>query len=241
MAILYKKMRDNSRKLVNFIYFNLSGVYDGKEPAVDLTDIHGTNCYLDDAAGAEIQRRIDAMPGIPLVRFIDSGNYHYMSLFFMRKIKEPFTLLLLDNHPDTKTPVFGDITSCGGWVREACETILNLNHVIMAGVDRKLIEEEQPLPEKAISLALDEAADYISSHDENYYISLDKDIMNEDYARTDWSQGPYTLDDILKVISVVKNCCGFDICGEKKEDPTDEDLLVNEHTNSRIIPAVYEC
>ena len=47
-------------------------------------------------------------------------------------------------------------------------------------------------------------------------VPLDKDIMNEDYARTDWSQGPYTLDDILKVISVVKNCCGFDICGEKK-------------------------
>ena len=57
-------MDDNARNLVNFIYFNLSGVYDGKEPAVDLTDIHGTNCYLDDAAGAEIQKRIDAMPGI---------------------------------------------------------------------------------------------------------------------------------------------------------------------------------
>lgn len=231
-------MRDNSRKLVNFIYFNLSGVYDGKENMVDLTDIPGTNCYCDDAAKVEIQRRIDTLPHIPEVRFIDSGNYHYMSLFFMRKIKEPFALLLLDNHPDTKQPVFGEITSCGGWVREACETIPNLNHVIMAGVDRKLIEEEQPLPEKVISLALDEAADYISSHDENYYISLDKDIMNEDYARTDWSQGPYTLDDILKVISVVKNCCGFDICGEKKEDPTDEDLLINENTNSRIILAV---
>ncbi|MDD6550955.1 MAG: arginase [Lachnospiraceae bacterium] len=205
---------------------------------IDLTDISGTNCYCDDVAASEICRRIDALPEIPLVRFIDSGNYHYMSLFFMRKITIPFTLLLLDNHPDTKPPVFGNITSCGGWVREATETIPNLRQVIMAGVDQKLIEEESPLPEQVISVGLTDLPSHLKNVTTPLYISLDKDIMNTSYASTDWTQGPYTLDDMIDVLKEAYASCdviGLDICGEKKEDPTSEDLLINEKTNQIIL------
>lgn len=226
-----------SKEIVKYLYFNLSGVYNGKSPMVDLTDIPGTNCYLDDAAKQEIEHRISSFEKIQPVRFIDSGNYHYMSLFFMKKITVPFTLLLLDNHPDTKAPVFGDITSCGGWVREAAETITELQSVVMAGIDPALIEEESPLPQKCVSAPLNDAASAIADTGLPVYISLDKDIMNRDFARTDWSQGPYTFNEIFSVIRQIhgKNTViGFDICGEKKEDPSDEDLLINESTNQKI-------
>lgn len=227
-----------SKEIVKYLYFNLSGVYNYKTPMVDLTDISGTNCYCDDVAGSEICRRIDSLPEIPPVRFIDSGNYHYMSLFFMRKITVPFTLLLLDNHPDTKLPVFGNITSCGGWVREASETIPNMKQVIMAGVDSDLIEEESPLPERAISVWLSDLPAIFSRLETPLYISLDKDIMNPEYARTDWTQGPYTLEDIIFILKTAYSSCdviGLDICGEKKEDPTDEDLLINDLTNQKLL------
>ena len=40
-------------------------------------------------------------------------------LLWMEKITEPFSLVLFDRHPDTQRPSFGDITSCGGWVRSS--------------------------------------------------------------------------------------------------------------------------
>jgi hypothetical protein len=262
-----------SKEFVKYLYFNLSGVYNGKKPLVDLTDIPGTNCYCDDAAKEEIIKKIDSwdrldysgndiencenvdgtveddskfndnshvngLKRIPTVRFIDSGNYHYMSLFFMRKINVPFTLLLLDNHPDTKPAVFGGITSCGGWVREASESFQNLERIIMAGVDETLLEEESPLPEKAINASLSELPSLLKNINTPLYISLDKDIMSEEYARTDWSQGPYSLDEIIGVLKdafVTNKIIGFDICGEKKENPTSEDLQINESTNYRLL------
>ena len=211
-----------SKEFVKYLYFNLSGVYNGKKPLVDLTDIPGTNCYCDDAAKAHIIKRIEEVDenclnfiddkycghvdksvenyfisndsdisqltgfkNIPLIRFIDSGNYHYMSLFFMRKINVPYTLLLLDNHPDTKPAAFGGITSCGGWVREASESFPGLERIIMAGVDEALLEEESPLPEKAITASLSDLPSLLKTIHTPLYISLDKDIMSDEYARTE--------------------------------------------------------
>lgn len=231
-----------SKEFVKYLYFNLSGVYNGKKPFIDLTDIPGTNCYCDDTAKAEIMHRIDSFD-VPLVRFIDSGNYHYMSLFFMRKITVPYTLLLLDNHPDTKPAAFGGITSCGGWVREASESFSNLECIIMAGVDETLLEEESPLPEKAVSASLSEVPSLLKTINTPLYISLDKDIMSEEYARTDWSQGPYSLDEIINVLKAAfdtNKVIGFDICGEKKEDPTAEDIHINEITNKELLSAIYQ-
>ncbi|RRF94677.1 MAG: arginase [Lachnospiraceae bacterium] len=220
---------------------------------VDLSDIPGTNCYCDDSACREIRKRIDSfsqevhtlqfnsLPQAPFVRFIDSGNYHYMSLFFMRKISVPFSLLLLDNHPDTKPPVFAGLTSCGGWAREARETVPNLGRIFMAGVDSKLIEEESPLPEDTFYIPFTDLSETLKKIETPLYISLDKDLMSEDFARTDWSQGSYTLDQIVSVLKTalcLNNVVGIDICGEKKENPTDEDLMINEKTNQSLLDAI---
>lgn len=226
-----------SKKIVDYLYIDMSGVYSKKTPRLDLTDIPGTNCYCDDPAKAQIEERLKRLSHIPLVRFIDSGNYHYMSLFFMRQIDEPFVLLLLDNHPDTKEAAFGHITSCGGWVREACESINNLKQVIIAGANQTLVNEASPLPRKALPSDIDSAPGLIING-LPVYISLDKDVMTDDYARTDWSQGTASLNDIENVIrqtAASRRIIGIDICGEKKEDPTESDLLINDRTNEVLI------
>ena len=56
---------------------------------VRLEDIEGTCCYCDPEAEAEISRRLDLQPG-ECVRWIDSGDYHYVSKILASREREPF-------------------------------------------------------------------------------------------------------------------------------------------------------
>ena len=89
---------------------------------LDLTRLEGTRCYCDPAAEAAI---CQAIAGLPLraVHWIDSGDYHYLSELWARKLSSPARLVLFDNHPDDQEPAFGaDLLSCGGWVAHARRT-----------------------------------------------------------------------------------------------------------------------
>lgn len=108
--------------------------YAEEQNIIDISDIQGTNCYLDDEARLEIKRKVRDIP-TEAIHFIDSGNYHYMSLLFLERIKEPFDLIVFDNHTDYQESAFGGLTSCGGWIREANDTFLNLNKIYMIGTD----------------------------------------------------------------------------------------------------------
>jgi arginase family enzyme len=213
------------------VYMDFSGQYEGCDGEyVDCRSIQGTNCYCDDIAKEELRQKIASF-GPDGVHFIDSGNYHYVSLLWLEKIEEDFALVLFDNHPDMQPPSFGDITSCGGWVKEAIEALPHLKRVYMVGVDETLLEELEPLPSQVVrGLPQDEALPI--------YISLDKDVMTEDYARTDWSQGSMTLVELeehLRGLLADYRTIGVDICGEKKDNPTDEDLRINQSTNESLI------
>ena len=213
------------------VYMDFSGQYEGcGGEYVDCRSIQGTNCYCDDVAKEELSQKI-ATYGPEGVHFIDSGNYHYVSLLWLEKVEEDFALVLFDNHPDMQPPSFGDITSCGGWVKEAIETLPHLKRVYMVGVDETLLEELEPLPSQVVrGLPQGEALPI--------YISLDKDVLSCEYARTDWSQGSMTLVELeehLRGLLADYRIIGVDICGEKKDDATDEDLRINQSTNESLI------
>ncbi|MDD5867469.1 MAG: hypothetical protein PUC75_07535, partial [Lachnospiraceae bacterium] len=112
-------------------------------PLIDCQDISGTDCYCDEIAEEEIKSRLTGI-GPEGIHFLDSGNYHYLTLFFLQKLPEdqPFELILFDNHPDSKEPAFGDILSCGGWVRKAWEKVPGLLKITMIGMDPLLLKEE---------------------------------------------------------------------------------------------------
>ena len=55
------------------------------EPLIDCRDIAGTDCYCDDIAKQMISDRLEDH-GMEGVHFLDSGNYHYLSLLFMNEI-----------------------------------------------------------------------------------------------------------------------------------------------------------
>ncbi len=53
----------------------------------------------------------------PHLTFYGSGDFHHVSLALARRLREPFNLLVLDNHPDWMCGV--PFLHCGTWLRHA--------------------------------------------------------------------------------------------------------------------------
>ena len=208
-------------------------------------DLSGTNCYLDDDTKVILKERLEDIP-YKAMHFLGSGNYHYLSLFFLEKIDRPFSLVMIDHHPDCQMPGFGEITSCGGWLLEAIQHIDNLQKVYMIGADEKLyndLELESELASKIVLISkqalsmgdgMMRLADALALEDNSVYISFDKDALAEAYAITDWDCGNMSIEDVFEVIKLLdeKDILGVDICGDSREK---EDDGTNAAINEKLI------
>ncbi len=237
--------------------WDFSGVYENLSypprsgPAVhlDLSGISGTNCYCDDEAAAQIRERMVSSPECP-VRFIDSGNYHYMTNLFLRGMTRRFILVVFDNHTDMQPPAFGGLLSCGGWLADAVMRFENLWEVWLIGPDEEAFSAVPgELKEKVRFLSREELAAYraggrfdaeagrwfsrreIPAGDEapdRIYVSIDKDILSEEYISTTWSMGDMSSDELLRMLELCLSkarengllIAGIDICGEAEPNDT---------------------
>ena len=204
---------------------------------LDVSGIQGTNCYCDELAKEELKRRIEGL-GPGGVHFLDSGNYHYVSKLWLEQIEEPFDLLVFDHHTDMQQPMFGDILSCGGWIKAALDTNPYLNRVYLAGPPIKAVEESteglRPYGGRLVWISSRDMEDrgiwerlFGKKDDRNtqsprhpLYISVDKDVLGEKDARTNWDQGETSLETVLDGIRAAHLCrriIGMDVCGENPE------------------------
>ena len=201
---------------------------------VGLGDIEGTTCYCDPAAEAEISRRLVPEPA-ERMRWIDSGDYHYVSKILAAREEAPFTLVLVDNHPDDQAPAFGGVLSCGSWVRDLREASPMLEEVWTLGPDHR-IRNASGTVDRELEGEVDDLVAALEG--KRVYLSIDKDVLDRPWARTDWSQGTYTLDtlkgwlDRLLRLDVV----AVDVCGElaPAKGATPEDLRINCETNVEL-------
>ena len=247
-----------------FSVFNFSGIYDEESfyrvdkgssfcgKVLDLKEISGTNCLCDDAAKAAIKEAIieaereentvNLHAFANGIHFIDSGNYHYMSALLLDMVKEPFSLVVLDHHPDMQPSMFGDILSCGSWVKNVLDTNANVRDVHVIGADRKLIDELDEADRCRVHFY--DREDVILDLDEGYagtcrvtvklpeteypvYLSIDKDVIKADYLKTNWDQGEFTALEVLEFTRALltgKKVMGVDICGECVLDQEGIDL-----------------
>ena len=205
----------------------------GEATWIDCTDIPGTDCYCDDEAVAAIRKRI-ADAGIKDadgIHFFDNGNYHYMSKIWTDMVQEPFSLVIFDHHPDMQEPRFGNILSCGGWVKKVLEENKFVNNVVIIGVADHLAEEirkeiashpadarndngaesndkitfirESEMP--AVTLE-GRSPDRVHStfhipHSTHLYRSIDKDALSPAYAATNWDQGSLDVATLKEIIA----------------------------------------
>ena len=93
-----------------------------KAVVCDYQNLEGTVCYCDPESERILEESFKSLP-VNALHWIDGGDFHYLSDIWMRRIAEPFSLMLIDNHPDDQEPAFGGgILSCGSWVAHAKKT-----------------------------------------------------------------------------------------------------------------------
>ncbi len=161
---------------------------------IDCSDISGTNMYCTEKAAKEIYNRLYkySEKGI---HFIDSGNYHYATKFFVNKIDYKFSLILFDYHSDMQIPLIHTFTSCGDWAREILENNKYLEQLILIGPSQKTIDEIEDINKecfkKLICISLKDFEEDMASikledikKDIPIYISIDKDVLSHHYAET---------------------------------------------------------
>ena len=220
---------------------------------IDCTDIPGTDCYCDDEAVEAIRRRI-AGAGITDARgihFFDNGNYHYMSKIWTDMVQEPFSLVVFDHHPDMQEPRFGNILSCGGWVKKVLEENKFVQSVTLIGVADHLAEEIPPhdkvmiIHESEIVTLEGRSPDRVHASSHPLYISIDKDALSPDHAATNWDQGSLSLEHMKAIIEALAQghkIIGIDICGERARDfagdehhSVQEADALNDRTNRELV------
>jgi hypothetical protein len=64
--------------------------------------------------------------------FVGSGDFHHVSLALVRRLTEPFNLLVIDNHPDWMRGI--PVLHCGSWLWHACR-LPNVRRIYHLGGD----------------------------------------------------------------------------------------------------------
>lgn len=240
------------------IIMNFSGIYreedflEGQEALwLDFQELQGVNGYCAPEAEEEIRERIRDLP-VQGIHFLDSGNYHYLSKFWLEKIREPFSLLVFDNHTDMQEAAFFGLLSCGSWAGEVLDTHEFLSHICVAGPGSKDFQEYKgQAGEKLTRICREELPgrgeeilrEFLETDpDLPLYISIDKDVLGKEDARTNWDQGEVSLRRLLKWLELAfekRKVLGADICGENPSDTarpvSGEDLLINSRTNRELL------
>ena len=188
----------------------------------------------DPDAEAEISRRLIPEPG-ERMRWIDSGDYHYVTKILAAREQSPFTLVLVDNHPDDQAPAFGGVLSCGSWVRDLREASPVLEEVWTLGPDHR-IRNASGTVDRELDAGIDDLLEAVAG--KRVYLSIDKDVLDRAWSRTDWSQGTYSpaqlkgwLDGLLR-----QDIVAVDLCGElaPEKGATPEDLRINGELNVEL-------
>lgn len=213
------------------ILLNFTGVYDYEPFAkrhgiehVDCQDMKGVDCYCDEEGRQEIHRRLVPYPA-KAIHFIDSGDFHYLTEYWVSRLSEPFSLIVFDHHPDMQQPQWEGVVSCGGWVSDVLRKNPMVKNIIVVGASDKLIAQ---IPEKLRDKVIFYSQSTIDHHEawpsrvgslihEPVYISIDKDVLRKQDAVTDWSQGDMSLlqlQAVLRIIFAHEQVIGIDITGE---------------------------
>lgn len=213
------------------IIMDFTGVYNYEQFArnknfirLDCRHLYGTECYCDKDGELALKRMIAAYPAKG-IHFIDSGNYHYLTKLWTDKIEKPFSLIVFDHHPDMQSPQFGDMLSCGSWVKDVLDHNRYCKKVIIAGCSDKLIQAVSKDYGERVHFYSENMLklkktwkDFANEHiNEPVYISIDKDVLDTTSAITNWDQGSIRLPDLKNLLGVVfrsEQIIGIDICGE---------------------------
>lgn len=196
---------------------------------INLSDIRNANRYCERKSLVSIDQRLKEYKDKGIT-FIGSGNYHYVTYLLMKEVKSPFTLVLFDHHTDMMDAPCESLVTCGSWVLNSLENLPMLKKVVIIGTSEDLVKTIPKHLNKRVLILSEEVvgqADikrYIKAavSTDNIYVSIDKDVLEESEAITNWDQGHMKLMQLLNFIEFIasdKQICGIDVCGEYPYNP----------------------
>lgn len=163
--------------------------------------------------------------------FIGKGDYHYISYILLKRIKVPFCLIVIDNHLDMQDFV-SECISCGSWMQNAV-SLRNLEKIIYIGKK----DLKMKVKERVYSIGFDVSKVRMLIGDLPVYISIDKDILHKSIIDTNWDQGNFSLEDLIKVLSYIPRdrIIGIDVCGEPAFNPFSFEFRRSEKINLALL------
>ena len=241
------------------VVMNFTRVYElesfyKKEPYcwIDLTDLEGVNGYCDENAGKAIRERISRLSPCGL-HFIDAGNYHYVSKFWTDRIREDFVLVLFDHHTDMQPSRFGELLSCGSWVKDVMDENPFVRKVVIIGADEHYLANiEEAYRDRLVCFTTDSPGmeknwrTFAQMHVQlPVFISIDKDVLSPKEEITDWDQGNMSLamlEGILRILIRRHRIIGIDICGECPDilGKGLEAVRMNDSVNEKLVDFLKE-
>ena len=208
-----------------------------------------------DARGWGAQLRFSAPPSLvekfysefarqvaPFILY-GSGDFHYLSALWLRRLNEPVVLVSFDNHPDwdVRPPKWG----CGGWINRAFE-LANVQHIAIwgcgnfecwwphnifanrAGEREGRLEvhpwvDHRPMKDRQRRGAIlrenwreNFEAFAANFRGQNIYVTIDLDCVRAEDAVTNWESGRFEVADLewaLAKLQEKSRIIGGDICG----------------------------
>ena len=214
-----------------------------------LRDLPGTDGYCSREAEAFLRERI-SREGFSGVHFLDSGNYHYLTKFFLEQIREPFDLMVFDHHTDMQPPALLPLLSCGSWLKEALEQNLFLRRDFLLGppegAQAEIREEERGRLRWITAEQIKKEGEISTLTAEDWprpvYLSIDKDVLRREDARTNWDQGEMRLEELcgcIRFLGSRAEILGVDICGGEVP-ATAGGEAINSRTDGRLMECIKE-
>ncbi len=176
-----------------------------------------------------------------------SGDLHYLSALWLRRLTQPVVLVSFDNHPDwdVRPPKWG----CGGWINRALE-LAYIQHIAIWGcgnfecwwphnffANRRAEREgrlevhpwadDRPMKDRQRRGAIlrDNWRDHFEMFVANLgtadvYVTIDLDCLRAEDALTNWENGRFTIVDLEWALGKLREqnrIIGGDICGAYSE------------------------
>ena len=222
---------------------NFTGIYEKQDFYKDYSyelfndrALNGVRGSMDDEARKYLLEEIKVRSKLTSIHLLDSGNYHHLSRVYLDLIKEPYNLVVYDNHTDMQFSAFGNILSCGSWIADAYETLHNLNKIIVVGANSQYIGECAFKKDKRVVFT-DSISDVCLESLLPIYISIDKDVLSANEFISDWDQGNMSLAVLKKEMEFLIDrfrIIGTDICGEP-DNSDDINISLSDNINKELV------
>ena len=222
---------------------NFTGVYEKQDFYKDYSyelfndrALNGVRGYMDDKARKYLLEEIKVRSKLSSIHLLDSGNYHHLSRVYLDLIKEPYNLVVYDNHTDMQFSAFGNILSCGSWIADAYESLDYLKKIIIIGASSKYIDDCAFNKDERVIFA-DSINEVSLGNDLPIYISVDKDVISENEFISDWDQGIMPVSTLIKELKCLRDnfrIMGVDICGEP-DNSDDINISLSNNINKELV------